>query len=138
MKKIFFVGVVFLLSQITFSQVNDTVSQKEFSSIDDVRSLAFVESKPEYPGGMEAFYKHLSKNYRTPNNKNFKGGKFFITFVIEKDGSITDMKVIRDIGFGTGEEAIRVLKMSEKWKPAEQNGQKVRVQFSLPFTLVSN
>ena len=138
MKRIFFAGVVLLVSQITFSQVMDTVSQKEFPRIDNITSFASVESKPEYPGGIEAFYKHLSKNYRTPNDKNFKGGKFFITFVIEKDGSITDMKVIRDIGFGTGEEAIRVLKMSEKWKPAEQNGQKVRVQFSLPFTLVSN
>lgn len=138
MKKIFFVGVVFLLSQITFSQVNDTVSQKEFSSIDDVRSLAFVEFKPEYPGGMEAFYKHIEKNYKTPSDKNFKGGKFFITFVIEKDGSVSDIKIVRDIGFGTGKEAIRVLKMCKKWKPAEQNGQKVRIQYSLPSSLSSN
>lgn len=138
MKKIFFAGVVFLVSQITFSQVSDTVSQKVISRIDDVTSLASVESKPEYPGGMEAFYKHISKNYRAPKDKNFKGGKLLITFVIEKDGSITDMKVIRDIGFGTGEEAIRVLKMSEKWMPAEQNGQKVRVQFALPISLASN
>ena len=138
MKRIFFAGVFALVAQVTFSQVNDTISQKEFSRIDDVTSLAFVEFKPEYPGGMEAFYKHIAKNYKTPSDKDFKGGKLLITFVIEKDGSITDMKVIRDIGFGTGKEAIRVLKMSEKWKPAEQNGQKVRVQFSLPISLASN
>ena len=138
MGKIFFAGVFALLAQISFSQVNDTVSQKEFSRIDGITNMAFVESKPEYPGGMEAFYKHISKNYRTPNDKNFKGGKLFITFVIEKDGSITDMKIVRDIGFGTGNEAIRVLKMCKKWKPAEQNGKKVRVQFSLPIELASN
>lgn len=116
----------------------DTLSKKKFSRIDDVTSLASVEFKPEYPGGLVAFYKHISNNFKTPNDKEFKGGKLFINFVIEKDGSLTDIKVIRDIGFGTGKEAIRVLKMCEKWKPAEQNGQKVRVLFSLPISLASN
>ena len=60
-----------------------------------------------------------------------------VTFVIEKDGSLTDIKVIRDIGYGTGEEAIRVLKECKKWIPAEQNGQKVRVQYTLPISIQS-
>ena len=66
--------------------------------------------------------------------KNLKG-KVFVTFVVEKDGSLSDIKVIRDIGLGTGEEAIRVLKECPKWLPGEQNGQKVRVLYSLPISI---
>ena len=62
-------------------------------------------------------------------------GKVYVTFVVEKDGSLTDIKVIRDIGFGTGKEAIRVLKSSPKWTPGEKNGKKVRVLYSIPITI---
>mgnify|MGYP003411423114 CR=1 FL=1 len=64
-------------------------------------------------------------------------GKVFVSFVVEKDGSLTDIKVIRDIGYGTGKEAIRVLKQCPKWNPGEQNGKKVRVLYSLPINIQS-
>ena len=65
-------------------------------------------------------------------------GKVFVTFVVEKDGSISDIKVIRDMGYGTGKEAIRVIKSCPvKWNPGEQNGKKVRMLFSLPIKLVT-
>ena len=67
-------------------------------------------------------------------------GVFFDQLVlrnVEKDGSLTDIKVIRDIGYGTGKEAIRVLKKCPKWTPGEQNGKKVRVLYSLPITIQS-
>ena len=63
-------------------------------------------------------------------------GKIFIQFVVEKDGSLTDIKVMRDLGYGTGAEAIRVLKKSPKWKPGIQNGRAVRVLYSLPISIV--
>jgi periplasmic protein TonB len=62
-------------------------------------------------------------------------GKVYVTFVVEKDGSLTDIKVLRDIGYGTGKEAIRVLSKCPKWMPGEQNGKKVRVLYSLPITI---
>lgn len=137
MKKFLFLLLAFFATQMISAQ-EQPLTQEQSSDDNSIYNSSGIEVKPEYPGGIEAFYKHISKNYRTPYDKAFKGGKVFITFVIEKDGSMTDMKVIRDPGFGTGEEAIRVLKLCEKWKPAEQNGKLVRTQFALPIALPSN
>jgi protein TonB len=85
---------------------------------------------------MDKFYKFIGKNFQVPDEEGLKG-KVFVTFVVEKDGSLTDIKVIRDIGYGTGKEAIRVLKSCPKWNAGEQNGKKVRVQYSLPISIQS-
>lgn len=95
-----------------------------------------LEEKPDFPGGMEKFYKFIGMNFQTPEEDGLKG-KVYVTFVVEKDGSLTDIKVLRDIGFGTGKEAIRVLNKCPKWTPGEQNGMKVRVLYSLPITINS-
>jgi protein TonB len=94
---------------------------------------AGVEVKPEFPGGMAKFYKFIENNYNVPSES--PGGKVFIQFVVEKDGSLTDIKILRDIGYGTGKEAERVLRKSPRWTPAEQNGKKVRCSYQLPITL---
>ena len=106
--------------------------------VDDntIYNTAGIEVKPEFPGGMDKFYKYVGNNYRAPEEEGLKG-KVYVTFVVEKDGTLTDIKVIRDIGFGTGKEAIRVLKASPRWNPGEQNGKKVRVLYSLPITIQS-
>jgi len=93
-----------------------------------------VEQVPSFPGGQQAFSKYLAKNIKYPADaKNNKvEGRSVITFIVEKDGSLSDLKVLRALGSGTDEEAIRVLKASPKWKPGTQNGRKVRVQYSLP------
>ena len=105
-------------------------------SVEDnaIYNTAGVEIRPDFPGGLKEFYTYIGKNFKVPDVKDLKG-KIFITFVVEKDGSLTDIKVVRDIGYGTGEEAIRVLKNSPKWSPAEQNGKKVRVLFALPISV---
>lgn len=102
----------------------------------NIYSSAGIEVKPDFPGGIEKFYKYVGNNYRAPEEEGLKG-KVYVTFVVEKDGSLTDIKVIRDIGYGTGQEAIRVLKKCPKWNPGEQNGKKVRVLYSLPITIQS-
>ena len=106
--------------------------------VDDnnIYSTAGIEVKPDFPGGMAKFYKYVGNNYRTPEEEGL-AGKVYVTFVVEKDGSLTDIKVVRDIGYGTGKEAIRVLKSCPKWNPGEQNGKKVRVLYSLPITIQS-
>ena len=101
-----------------------------------IYNTAGIEVKPDFPGGIEKFYKFVGKNYQTPEEEGLKG-KVFVSFVVEKDGSLTDIKVIRDIGYGTGKEAIRVLKSCPKWSPGEQNGKKVRVLYSLPINIQS-
>ncbi|MBC7438691.1 MAG: energy transducer TonB, partial [Flavobacterium sp.] len=60
-----------------------------------------------------------------------------VQFVVEKDGKLTDIKILRDLGFGTGKEAIRVLNSSPKWKPGIQNGRPVRVLYNLPISIVT-
>ena len=101
-----------------------------------IYNTAGIEVKPDFPGGIEKFYKYVGKNYQVPEEEGLKG-KVFVSFVVEKDGSLTDIKVIRDIGYGTGKEAIRVLKQCPKWNPGEQNGKKVRVLYSLPINIQS-
>ena len=101
-----------------------------------IYNTAGIEVKPDFPGGLEKFYKFVGNNYQTPEEDGLKG-KVYVTFVVEKDGSLTDIKVIRDIGYGTGKEAIRVLNKCPKWTPGEQNGKKVRVLYSLPITIQS-
>ena len=99
-----------------------------------IYNTAGIEVKPEFPGGMDKFYGYVAKNYRAPEEEGLKG-KVYVTFVVEKDGSLTDIKVLRDIGYGTGKEAIRVLTKCTKWNPGIQNGKPVRVLYSLPITI---
>ena len=102
----------------------------------NIYNTAGIEVKPDFPGGLDKFYKFIGKNFQVPEEDGLKG-KIFVTFVVEKDGSLTDIKVIRDIGYGTGKEAIRVLKSCPRWNPGEQNGKKVRVLYSLPISIQS-
>jgi protein TonB len=65
-------------------------------------------------------------------------GKVFISFTVEKDGSITDVKVDRKLGYGTDEEAVRVIKASKRWNPGMQNGKPVRVKYNIPIQFSLN
>jgi TonB family protein len=94
-----------------------------------------VGIQPEFPGGEAELAKFLQKTIRYPATakQNRIQGKVYVQFVVEKDGSITDIKVIREPGSGTGDESVRVMKLSPKWIPGKLNGQPVRVQFTLPI-----
>lgn len=99
-----------------------------------------VEQLPDFPGGMAGFGKYLGKALRYPAvaSENGVQGRVNVTFVVERDGSLTDIKPIgRTLGSGLEEEAVRVLKNSPKWTPGKQNGRAVRVQYTVPivFTL---
>ena len=114
---------------------------KQVVEADPNQIFTSVEQVPEFAGGLEKFGQYLSKNIRYPAvaRENNTQGRVICTFVVEKDGSLTDIKVVRVIGSGCDEEAVRVLKNSPKWKPGIQNGRPVRVQYSVPisFTLAS-
>ncbi len=101
----------------------------------DTKIFNSVEQAPEFPGGLQAFGTFLAKNIRYPEfmRKNEIQGKVLISFVVEKDGSLTNIKVVRAIGNGADEEALRVLKMSPKWGPALQNGKAVRANYTVPI-----
>ncbi|WP_289664750.1 energy transducer TonB [Flavobacterium panacagri] len=85
--------------------------------------------------GMEKFYAYVKDNYVIPNEAEDSAGKIYVSFIVEKDGSLSTFKIIKDIGYGTGEEAIRVLKIAPKWIPGKLNDQIVRTSFKLPFTI---
>lgn len=99
-------------------------------------SFEFIEAMSEFPGGKKKLLKYLSMNIRYPieARKNLVSGKVFCSFVVEKDGEITDAKIISGIGFGCEEEVIRVILEMPKWKPGHQNFNPVRVRMNLPVT----
>ena len=104
---------------------------------DDVDDAVFVvvEKSPEFPGGNDSLYAFIGRNIKYPEaaKKNKIEGRVFVTFVVEKDGQVSSAKILRDIGGGCGEEALRVVNSMPKWKPGTQRGNPVRVQFNLPI-----
>ena len=112
---------------------------KQVTEEDPNKIFTSVEQHPEFPGGDAAFGKYLGNKIRYPAiaKENNVQGKVFLNFTVERDGSLTDIKVVRGIGSGCDDEAVRVLKSSPRWKPGIQNGRAVRVSYTIPisFTL---
>ena len=104
--------------------------------VEDDAIFLVVENEPEFPGGKDSLYAYIARNIVYPEaaKKEKIEGRVFVTFVIEKDGQVSSAKILRDIGGGCGEEAIRVVKNMPKWKPGTQRGKPVRVQFNLPVS----
>lgn len=94
-----------------------------------------VEHTPEFKGGMKALGAYLQNNLKYPAaaRKANVQGRVFVQFVVTKTGEVTNVKVLKGIGFGADEEAIRVVQNMPRWEPATQNGQRVNVQFHLPI-----
>ncbi len=98
--------------------------------------FTYVEQMPEFPGGTAELMKYLSKNIRYPPVARENGieGRVVLQFVVDERGHISDIVPLREIGGGTTEEAIRVVKSMPPWKPGRQNGNPVKVYFKLPIT----
>ncbi len=116
-------------------EVVQVVVEEEVEEVEE-EIFTVVENDPEFPGGMEALYKYLQTSIKYPTiaKENNITGRVYVTFVVEKDGSIANPRILRDIGGGCGQEAIRVVKAMPKWKPGKQRGKAVRVQFNLPVS----
>jgi protein TonB len=101
----------------------------------EVFNTGSLDIQPEPYGGMGAFSKFLSKNLRFPAAASDAGasGRVIVSFVIEKDGSLSNIIVERGAGYGMDEEAVRVLKLAKAWKPGMQNRQPVRVRYMVPI-----
>jgi len=100
--------------------------------------FVFVEDQPGYPGGDEARLKYLSKAIVYPEMAKESGiqGTVYVTFVVEKNGTISHVKVLRGIGGGCDEAAINAIKNMPKWKPGKQRGRAVRAQFNMPVRFI--
>lgn len=113
-------------------QVIDKIIPEE----DKVYNTSAIEVMPQFSGGINEFYKFITQNYVIPKEKPADlTGKIYASFVIEKDGIINDVKILRDLGYGTGNELIRVLKLSPKWIPGKVRNKEVRVQYTIPIAI---
>jgi periplasmic protein TonB len=111
----------------------------EEEEVEEMVIFTVVESMPGYPGGDAARMKFLQENIKYPQMARESGiqGTVYATFVVEIDGSVTDVRILRGIGGGCDEEAVRVIQAMPRWNPGMQRGKPVRVQFTMPirFTL---
>jgi protein TonB len=118
------------------TKVEQIQIQPQEEEKEDVNQIFLVVEETAAPiGGMPAFYEYVQKKLKYPAQARRMGveGKVFVEFVIERDGSITDVKAIKGIGAGCDEEAVRVLKGSPKWKAGKQRGKPVRQRMVLPI-----
>jgi protein TonB len=95
-----------------------------------------VEQMPEFPGGQEAMMKYLSESVKYPKEASKDGiqGRVVVQFVVEKDGSISEVEVIKKVNEHLDAEAVRVVNAMPKWKPGKQKGENVRVKYTLPIS----
>jgi protein TonB len=99
-------------------------------------STAILDKLPEFPGGIANFYTYVSRNFKTPELDAERTFRVYVSFVVEKDGSLTDIMVKNDPGYGMGKEAVRVLKsLKTKWAPGILDGNAVRTAYNLPITI---
>lgn len=114
----------------------EALEMEEEEYIAEEPIFIIVESMPAFPGGMDELIKYLQNNLKYPVLAKELGiqGKVFVSFVIEKDGSVSDIILLRGIGGGCDEEAIRVIKNMPKWIAGKQRNIPVRVRFTLPVS----
>jgi antitoxin component YwqK of YwqJK toxin-antitoxin module len=123
----------------TFSEEYENKKFKYGISIDSTkisRKYKIVELRPEPKNGISDFYKHVAKNFRVPEVRGLQG-KSYITFVIDKDGQVVEPKILKSIGYGTDEQAIKVVTSYKNFVPGEIRGIKMRCAYSLPISIQS-
>lgn len=126
-------------TQLTEIPAYTPIASTEEQEVAETEIFTVVEEAPSFPGGDAARIKFLQENIKYPQiaRESSIQGTVYVTFVVEKNGNVTDVRVLRGIGGGCDEEAVRVIKAMPKWNPGKQRGKPVRVQFNMPikFTL---
>ncbi|MCY4418307.1 MAG: TonB family protein [Cytophagales bacterium] len=121
-----------------FDETEEIIVADEYGDEESTSEIfLIVEEQPTPIGGMKAFYEFIQKNLRYPPQASRMGveGRVYIDFVVEKDGSLSQIGVLKGIGAGCDKEALRVMRLCPiKWRPGKQRGKPVRVRFRLPLT----
>lgn len=136
--KMFAVGMIYSILLFVFN--TKTFAQESTNNDLEVNKKTNSAIKqPEYPGGNIEFYKFVGMHFKLPveATQDKVEGKILIKFMVEKDGSLSNFKIEKDLGYGLAEKAIGVIKLSPKWIPGSENGKPVRVEYSLPITIQS-
>lgn len=115
-------------------QVAEVITETETEVEDQV--FMVVEEQPSFPGGMSAWSQYLINNLKYPAEAKVKGieGKVFITFIVDKDGSLSDFTLLRGIGAGCDEEALTAIMNSPNWEPGKQRGREVKTRMQVAIT----
>ena len=127
--------------EVTEETVVEEIVFEEAPEEEDVDEIfTIVEESASFPGGLSAWAQFLKKELKYPRQAQRMGieGRVFIQFIVERDGSLTDIHVVKGIGAGCDEEAERVLRMSPKFKPGKQRGRSVKVRMVLPIIFKLN
>ena len=119
-------------------EIDLATTDKDIPVIEFPEVFTVVETMPEFPGGSEEMIKYLGNNLKYPKEAKDKGvqGKVYVNFVIEKEGIVSNVKVVKGVGYGCDKEAIRVVEAMPKWTPGIQKGKNVRVSYNLPIKFV--
>lgn len=127
----------FLFLVLLFIGVGQIIQAQNFSEVhtDSIYNSFSLDKEVNYPGGIKEFTKFVSDNFEPPASLEFKGGKVITSFVVNTDGSLSYVKILKDAGFDTGEEMRRLLSICEKWIPGEIGGMKVKSNFVFPIVL---
>ena len=117
-------------------KAKEVIAQPEPPKEEETKVFDVVEQMPSFPGGPSALMQFLSSNIKYPvvAEENGVQGRVVCTFVVERDGSITDVRVIKSVDPSLDKEAVRVVKSMPKWIPGKQNGSAVRVKYTVPVT----
>ena len=120
---------------IAFTLQGNKKTHKNSAQANENQVFMIVEKMPEFPGGDEALKKHIINSLQYPKtaSKNGLQGKVYVTFIVEKDGSVGDTKIVRGVHPALDQEAVRLVKSLPKWTPGKQKGKAVRVQYTLPI-----
>ncbi|NMM48667.1 energy transducer TonB [Marinigracilibium pacificum] len=120
-------------SEIDIIDIVTNVEEKKEEVVED-KVHDFVEEQANFPGGQTEWMKYLQKNMKYPSNARRMGieGKVYVQFIIDKSGELSDIKVVKGIGGGCDEEALRVIQNAPKWNPGKQRGRAVKQRMTLP------
>jgi len=140
MKKTLFtliaLSFVLLVKAQSDSSKDVTIDQPDFQKPNDSQIFTSVEHVPEYPGGLNEFGRYLGRSIVYPKSAidHHIQGRVIISFIVERDGSLSDIKVVHSVSPDIDNESLRVMRNSPKWKPGTQNGRTVRVAYSVPIS----
>lgn len=126
----------FLLSLLTFASIQ--LSSNGFAQENGKEEMVYdmPEQMPEFPGGADALEQFINDNIKYPPEAKEKRiqGKVYVQFIVEKDGTLSEIKIRRGAHELLNEEALRVIKLMPDWKPGSMRGKKVRVRYTIPIT----
>ena len=126
--------ILLLICNIVFAQTFDLEQKQKDTLVESKRTIT-----PTFNGGgVSKLHKYIYDNFITPNVNRFPGGKEIVKFTVKADGTVSDIIIIKDIGYGVGDQIKKILKNGLKWTPGIKNGKPIDCTFTLPIAIRGN